>query len=184
MSLVDSIFNNISRIGSDNSDLTNRSIQNTNASNYMLQNYSVYSPESSALNLAVSQPNVFFNGTPAGGINSNYIDDNSNLKLTKISKAKERTNDQERLFTTVPYLGKGINNVDVESNIKNGDLNSNRKTQDPNSEVSHISYSYYPLLPSIEATVNNPVNLVEGVAAPGWIRGGIPSRVLNREQNN
>ena len=167
-----------------NCDLTNRSIQNTNASNYMLENYNVYSPETTSLILAISQPNVFFNGTPGGGINSNYIDDNSNLKLSKMSKQKERTINQERLFSTVPYLGKGPTNVDVESNIKNGDLNSNRKTQDPNSEVSHISYSYYPLLPSIEATVNNPVNLVEGVAAAGWIRGGIPSRILNREENN
>ena len=183
MSLVNNIFDNISRIGSDNCDLTNKSIQNTKASNYLLENYSAYSPVTSAFNLAMSQPNVFLNGSPSGGINGNSIDDNSTLKLSQISKPKERVVNQERLFSTVPYLGKGPNNVDVESNMITGDLNNKRKSQDPNSEVSHINYSFYPLLPSIEATINNPANLVEGVAAAGWIRGGVPSRILNREQN-
>jgi hypothetical protein len=39
----------------------------------------------------------------------------------------------------------------------------------------------YPLIPSIAATITNPSNLIEGVAANGWIRGGIPSRELERE---
>ena len=183
MSLVNSIFNNVSRIGSDNCDLTNRSIQNTKASNYVLENYSSYSPVTGALNLAMSQPNIFLNGSPCGGINGNIIDDNSTLKISQISRTRERSGEQERLFLTVPYLGKGQSNVDVESRMINGDLNNNRKSQDPNSEVSHINYSYYPLLPSIEATINNPANLVEGAAAAGWIRGGVPSRILNREEN-
>ena len=66
----------------------------------------------------------------------------------------------------------------------NGDYNSKRKSVDPNSEVSNINYSYYPLIPSLETTVTNPANLVEGVAAPGWIRGGVPSRILNREEDS
>jgi len=183
MSFVNGVFDNISRIGSDSCDLTNKNIQNTNASNYMLENYNVYSPITGALNLAMSQPNIFFNGSPSGGINGNSIDDNSVLKFSQISKTKERVLNQERIFLTVPYLGKGHYNIDVESSIINGDLNTKRKTQDPNSEVSYINYSYYPLLPSIESTINNPANLVEGVAAAGWIRGGVPSRILNREEN-
>ena len=183
MSLVNGIFDNISRIGSDTCDVTNKSIQNTKTSNYVLENYNVYSPATGALNLAMSQPNIFLNGSPRGGINGNSIDDNSVLQISQISKTKERVVNQERLFSTVPYLGKGPNNVDVETQMINGDLNNKRKSQDPNSEVSHINYSFYPLLPSIEATVNNPANLVEGVAAAGWIRGGVPSRILNREEN-
>ena len=105
MSLVNGIFDNISRIGSDNCDLTNKSIQNTNASNYMLENYNVYSPVTGAFNLAMSQPNIFFNGSPCGGINGNSIDDNSVLKISQMSNTKERVINQERLFSTVPYLG-------------------------------------------------------------------------------
>ena len=40
-----------------------------------------------------------------------------------------------------------------------------------------------PLLPSVQATIQNPHNLVEGVAAAGWIRGGLPSRELTRDQD-
>ena len=182
MSLIGNMFDNISRIGNDQCDMTNRNTQNLQSSNYVLENYSSYSPLNSTLNLATKQPNVFFHGSPAGGINSNSIDDNSSLKFAQLSKPRERETYQERLFSTVPYLGKGPTNIGVESDLVGNNLNSNRKTADPNSEVSHLSYSYYPLIPSLEATVSNPANLVEGVAAEGWIRGGVPSRILNREQ--
>lgn len=182
MALLNNMFNNLSNLGSDNCDFTNKNIQNTKASNYVLENFSSYSPHSVALNLSTNLPNVFINGSRGGGINSNFIDENSSLKISKISKPKEKEVYQQRLFNTVPYLGKGECNIDIESQILNGDLNNNRKSLDPNSEVSYIDYSYYPLLPSIEATINNPSNLVEGVAASGWIRGGIPSRILNREE--
>lgn len=181
MSLLSNMFNNISRIGYDNCDLTNKNIENTKSSNYRLENYSSSLPFTNAINLSVNQPSIFLKGGPADGINGSVIDQNSILQISQISKPKEREVYQERLFSTVPYLGKGPTNVDVESNMMNGDLNNNRKSQNPNTEVSHIDYAYYPLLPSIEATINNPANLVEGVAADGWIRGGMPSRILNRE---
>ena len=183
MSLVNNMFDNISRIGSDNCDLTNKSIQNTKASNYLLENFTAYSPLTGAVNLAMSQPNIFLNGSPCGGINCNSIDANSSLKFSQISKSKERVVNQERLFSTVPYLGKGPCNVDVEDRLIGGDLNINRKSADPNSEVSQIDHIYYPLIPSIESTISNPKNLVEGVAASGWVRGGVPSRILNRDED-
>jgi len=49
--------------------------------------------------------------------------------------------------------------------------------------MSYMPYSNYPLIPSIESTVSNPANLVEGIAADGWIRGGLPSRNLTRDQD-
>ena len=64
-----------------------------------------------------------------------------------------------------------------------GANNPNKKSQDPTSEVSHLNLAYTPLIPSIESTVTNPANSVEGVAAEGWIRGGVPSRLLSREED-
>lgn len=46
----------------------------------------------------------------------------------------------------------------------------------------YSSYLNYPLIPSIASTVTNPSNLIEGVAANGWVRGGIPSREMSREK--
>ena len=38
-------------------------------------------------------------------------------------------------------------------------------------------------MPSLQATIQNPANLVEGVAARGWIRGGLPTRDLIRDKD-
>jgi len=46
-----------------------------------------------------------------------------------------------------------------------------------------MGYRNTPMIPSLKATVQNPANLVEGVAADGWIRGGLPSRELTRDQD-
>ena len=40
-----------------------------------------------------------------------------------------------------------------------------------------------PLIPSLQETIQNPHNLVENVAARGWIRGGLPTRDLIRDQD-
>ena len=48
---------------------------------------------------------------------------------------------------------------------------------------NHFNFDQTPLLPSIAATIQNPHNLVEGVAAAGWIRGGLPSRDLTRDED-
>lgn len=46
-----------------------------------------------------------------------------------------------------------------------------------------MKYSSTPLIPSIKDKVTNPANLVEGAAAQGWIRGGVPSRELTRDKD-
>ena len=94
-----------------------------------------------------------------------------------------RDNEKERLFKTSPYLGKGPFDVNSYNIINNINLNSNKKTMNSDSEIKHDNYTYTPLIPTIESTIANPSNLVEGVAYKGWIRGGMPSRLLNREED-
>ena len=182
MSSVNQLFDNISRIGTGSCNLTNQNIVNQSSSAYTLENYNNSQSFNNTINLATNQPNVFFRGSPAGGINSNNIDKNTMLKFSPLARTPEKAVYQERLFSTVPYLGKGPCNINVECDLNSNHLNSNRKTTNPNSDVDHTQYTHYPLIPSLEATISNPANLIEGVAADGWIRGGIPSRILNREQ--
>ena len=40
------------------------------------------------------------------------------------------------------------------------------------------------LVPALKASIQNPANLCEGIAADGWIRGGLPSRELSRDQES
>jgi hypothetical protein len=180
---IDRIFNNITKLGYDTCDLTNKNKENIESSNYMLENYNVYNPINSAMNLATNQPLILIQNNH--GINGNVIDTNSELQFSSLTQTKERHGYQQRIFNTIPYLGKGQSNIGLESKLMLGDASdTGKKSLNPNSEISYIDYSYMPLLPSIENRVKNPANHVEDAAADGWIRGGVPSRQLNHLEDN
>ena len=184
MDFVNNIFYNLSNIGTEEYNNINKEISNKNYSNYNLENYSDYNNYFKANNIATNQQCIFINGSTTGGIDSNYIDYNSKLLMNKTSRVKNEDSISNRIFKTVPYLGKGPYDVNNENKLNNYQLNSNRKTHNSNTEITNDEYTYYPLIPSIESTITNPSNLVEGVASSDWIRGGIPSRLLNRDQGN
>lgn len=179
--IINNLFDSITRIGTDECDKTNKNIQNSRAANYRLENFTAHNSFSDALNLANSQPNIILQGSTKGGIDGANIDDNSRLNFSKINRERSRSNYQQRLFNTTPYLGKGTFDVNTSNQFNNPLLNSSRKTQDPNSELTHDNFKYVPLLPTIEATITNPVNLVEGAAYPDWVRGGQSSRLIFRD---
>ena len=83
-------FENISRMKSDLCSIDQDTIQNVNACNYTLQNY--FSDDCSMrkpIDLATTQPCVFYSGgyqTGAGGCN---IDTNSNLLLAVVLSRSE-----------------------------------------------------------------------------------------------
>jgi hypothetical protein len=134
------------------------------------------------IEFATSQPNVFFKGGNQVGAGGCNIDENSDLLIGTINThPKCKISLLERPFKTVPYLGRGQSNPVLESNIQQGDVANNKKSINPTTERSFIPYSNYPLLPHLETSITNPANLVEGVASDGWIRGGIPSRELQKD---
>ena len=177
------IFNNMARIGGDSCDISQHNIQNKNAANYMLTNPRPACPMTSAIDFATSQPNVNFNGSHQVGIGGCNIDANSQLLLTNVTKPACKISLWERPFLTVPFLGRGKSNPVLESQIQQGELVGEKKSTSQLSEISYESYQRVPLIPSLQATISNPHNLVEGVAADGWIRGGLPSRELTRDKD-
>ena len=179
-------FDNMSRIGNDNCYLDQESIQNINACNYLLQNYfasdcSMKKP----IDLATSQPGIFYNGgynTGAGGCN---IDDNSDLMLGSIqTNPKCRIDLFQRPFATVPFLGRGSVCPILEAQMQQGETNTNKRTITQLSEQSYLKYNQTPLLPEIKERMTNPAYSVEGVASEGWVRGGVPSRELTRDRQS
>jgi len=179
----DYTFQNMTRIGNDNCYVDQRTIQDVRQGNYMLTNYFPACPMSKAIDFATSQPSVFYSGSQQVGIGGCNIDYNSDLLISDLTKPKCRISLLQRPFATVPYLGRGPSNSILESQIQQGEMVNNKKSINTTSEISYIPYSNYPLLPSIQATVTNPSNLVESAAAEGWIRGGLPSRDLVRDQD-
>jgi len=176
-------FDNSTRIGSDATDLSTRSIQSMASANYMLNNF--FSQDCNMtrpIEFATSQPNVFFKGGNQVGAGGCNIDENSELLIGTINThPKCKISLLERPFKTVPFLGRGQSNPVLESNIQQGDVSNNKKSINTTTERSFIPYSNYPLLPHLETSITNPANLVEGVASDGWIRGGIPSRELQKD---
>lgn len=179
----DYIFNNLSRIGNDDCGMDQRNIQNLNSSNYMLNNF--FSSDCNMkrpIDFAIAQPGINFNGSHQVGIGGCNIDTNSQLFNGRtMTRPPCRISLFERPFKTVPFLGRGESNPLVESRLWQGDYNINKKSVNPSSEVCLVNHEMYPLIPSIADTISNPANLVEGVAVNGWIRGGVPSREIERE---
>ena len=138
--------------------------------NYSLSNFnSCECTAEEQRQLSIVHPTVpFRDGYGWTSINGCNIDKDSNLRnsrnLTNLSVIHQLW---ERPYLTVPYLGRGKSNAVLESQLQQGELANNRKSINPSTEVSYANYTQTPMIPSLKATINNPANLVEGVAAEG-----------------
>jgi hypothetical protein len=175
-------FGNMARIGLDECCQTQVDIQNVGYSNYMLQNYfSADCSMKSPIDLATTQVGVNYKGgynIGAGGCN---IDDSSELQIGTIqTHPKSKIDLFHRPFATVPYLGRGNVNPIVESQMQQGESITNKKSIVNLSEKSYLKYHTTPLLSSVKERMTNPAYMVESSASEGWVRGGVPSRELTK----
>ena len=181
------IFNNLSNIADDTCGISERDMQNNEFGSYSTTNYFLkWCGMKTPIDFATQQPNIFYNGgfgnyCGAGGCN---INSDSNLKIGSIqTHPKCRISLQQRPFVTVPYLGRGPPRPTLESKLQQGTYTDEMKSCKTIMSKSFQDYAVTPLIPSLQATIQNPANLVEGVAARGWIRGGLPSRELTRDED-
>ena len=79
---------------------------------------------------------------------------------------------QQRPFLTVPFLGKGPAKPEVESKMLQGSYLGEKKSCKSVMEKS-LREEPLELVPSLKATIQNPANICEDIAAEGWIRGGL-----------
>jgi hypothetical protein len=179
----DFTFNNLSRIGNDNCSLDQRTIQDTQSCNYMLQNYFLQDCNmNKAKSLATSQPCINY----SGGMGSDYcgsnIDSSSKLLIGTIqTNPRCRIDLFQRPFATVPYLGRGSVDPILEAQIQQGETITSKRSVTQLTEKSYLKYHTTPLIPEMKQNIQNPKNLIEGMASEGWIRGGLPSRELTKD---
>lgn len=179
-------FDSLTRIGDDTCGVTEKDIQNQNFGSYSTVNYfAKYCGMKQPIAFATSQPNIFYNGgygnyCGAGGCN---IQEGSNLQIGSIqTRSKCKISLYQRPFATVPFLGRGPARPVIEAKLQQGAYSGNKKSCKTVTEKPFY-HEITPLVPSLQATIQNPHNLVEGVAAAGWIRGGLPSRELTRDED-
>lgn len=176
-------FNNLSKIGLDQCNISQTDIQNVASCNYSTQNY--FASDCSMKNvkeLATTQPGIMYNGgynTGAGGCN---IDTSSMLQIGTIqTHPRCRIDLFQRPFATVPFLGRGSVNPVMEAQIQQGEQLVNKRSINNLSEKSYIKYHQTPLLPAVKERMNT--SKIETDASEGWIRGGVPSRELTRDSD-
>lgn len=184
-SLYNYTFDNISRIGDDVCALSERDIQNSNYGTYSTKNYfEKYCGMKQPIGFATNQPNVFYKGgygvMGAGGCN---VDSDSNLRIGSIqTNPKCRISLEERPFKTVPFLGRGRPQPTMESKLRQGSYIGDKKSCRNITEKSFRTTDV-DLVPSLRDSIQNPENLIQDVADKGWIRGGIPSREITRDND-
>lgn len=180
----DYTFQNMSRIGNDLCSMNVSDRQNVNQQNYLLTNY--YAKDSNMTNpieFATRQPNVNYSGGKQLSMGGSNVDVNSNLIRQDQVSQPGKLSLFHRPFASVPYLGRGRGNPIVESQIQQGESHTNRKTANPMSEVNYSQYKNYPLLPDMKEEMGNSSRVIESDATDGWVRGGMPSRDMNRDKN-
>jgi hypothetical protein len=176
-------FDNMSRIGLDQCNLSQTDIQNVASCNYLTQNY--FSSDCSMkkpIELATTQPGIMYNGGYNSGAGGCNIDNSSKLLIGTIQTHPRCHIDLfQRPFATVPYLGRGSVNPVMESQIQQGEQIVNKRSVNTLSEKSYIKYHQTPLLPAVQQRIADSTNKIESDASEGWIRGGVPSRELTRD---
>ena len=117
------------------------------------------------------------------GFNNKAIDADSILRnQPEFKNNRCIIRSQARPFLSVPYMGTGRGNPDVESLLLHSEQVRQGKECGTVTE-EFFTQQYTPLIATVKENIQNPKNLVPEVAAAGWIRGGIPSRSYIRDVN-
>ena len=181
-SIYNYTFENSGRIGNDHCAISEKDMQNQSFGTYPVQNFFLNNcGMAKPIEFATSQPSVFYKGSHLGlgGCNVNA---DSKLKLGTIqTNPKCRISLQQRPFLTVPFLGRGPSKPVMESKLFQGGYTGEKKSC--KTVMEKTLRVNQDLVPSLKASIQNPANLCEGVAAEGWIRGGLPSRELSRDKD-
>jgi hypothetical protein len=177
------VFNYTDRIGQDDCFLTEKDLENDAFARYRATPTAPCSAQK-CLDFAVSEPQ----GIPRGGyaftdVGGHGVDQDSSLRMAPSTQEKQRLTLLQRQFATVPYLGRGHHDAQQETVLRNGILTNTRRLNDSITERTFTG-QWQPLVPSVQATITNPANLVEGAADSGWVRGGLPTRQFARTTAN
>ncbi len=110
------------------------------------------------------------------------IDNDSKLRnCDKLTNKKNINQLFQRPYLTVPYMGKGIGNVCVETKLK---YNEDTYQAKPCNTLADINIDRYtPQIPCIKENIQKLENLIPEESDKNWVRGGQPSRQIIRNKD-
>lgn len=173
-------INAFTRTLNDQCEISQHIRDSSGPGNYMTNN--LVPKSSDATNLATNVPTLL--GREGYGYNNAHIDTDSRLRndMTQAGRNKCPLHVQSRPFASVPFMGNGRGNPDIESALLYSDFS---RIERPCGTVTEtfLEGQFTPLVPHLAAHIQNPTNLLPEDAAAGWIRSGIPSRQYMRDIN-
>lgn len=179
MSSVNSyLFHNTSRIGSDMTDQTQKNVHNTRFANHTLSNYFSKDTTNQHVHFAVQQPTMNFSGVSHGiGLTGSIVDHESKLMINDVNVTPaEKVQLFPRTFATVPYLGRGSVDPQMESQLMQGEFVTDKKSASTIMDKSFTEYSLPIITDDMESHVKDAAENVEEAALEGWVRGGANTR--------
>lgn len=82
----------------------------------------------------------------------------------------------QRPYSTLPYMGRGLGNMEIETELKPG--NNTYKTR-PCNNLSGINIDrFIPQIPHIKHNIQNIKHIIPEEVDMDWVRGGINSRLI------
>lgn len=117
------------------------------------------------------------------GLNNASIDADSVLRNQPEFKSNRcLIRPQARPFLSVPYMGGGRGNADVETLLLHAEQVRQGKECGTVTE-QQFDGVFTPMIPNLKENIQKANNLITEDASPGWIRGGLPSRAYIRDVN-
>jgi len=135
-----------------------------------------------AREVQLSQPMINFHGGNGWiGEKGCLVDTDSNLREAsdKLTDKKYINQLVERPHLTSANLVKGFHDVDVESVIRSSITASDDKACNSLTGVTIGNY-FTPMIPKLQDEVQNPVHIIPEDSMQSWVRGGLPSRQMQR----
>tara|TARA_B100000795_G_C22803805_1_gene443521 strand:- start:187 stop:852 length:666 start_codon:yes stop_codon:yes gene_type:complete len=176
-------LNNLSSLRNDSCHITFKDKQSESPGIYNLNQYRECDcgiPK--VIETASSNPEVQFRD--GYGVSECFIDDDTELR---VGQTKKNPKCPIQLFTrpysTVPYMGRGSGDSNVESQLRPGESTGEKRQCNTLAGVtiSNLDPNSMPMIDHIRNSIQDPKHLITEEALNGWVRGGAPSRQIVRD---
>lgn len=155
------MFYNLDTLDSDASTRIRKDVDNNRYANYMLGGVgpnALGTPKDLHVMFATQQPGILYYGLNNGnGLHGDIVDYDSQLTFKSVGINRpapaDKTQMFQRPFVTVPYLGRGVGNPVIESQLLQGE-----QTYDPRSISTAMESSTLKFLPPVNLVMQNKVD--------------------------
>jgi hypothetical protein len=178
MSSTVKTYYNQDRLGDDAACESQRTVQNVRYDSYLHTGFFNATTFNDEIKFATSLPAVVPTNISHGhGIPGSVIDMDSQLVVkSEQERNLGRLQLAQRPFITVPYLGRGSCDPEVESQLMQGQAVTDKKSVSTVMTQSFMGYTLQPSDAKLEQHVRDPKYTVEEAAMEGWVRGGTDTR--------